>query len=177
MSKRFAALVVLVAVAFLGATASAWYVVYPTDGTYWYNNPNDAAVGDCYGNCGAGCSDAVNPCGGRTQYWELALTSSPSEIGGTEWTEQVCDESAHELYTFTRALFTATGHWTYHGTWGSGCQDHDALCPEYLWGIGCAFFGGCGWTYDRDWSYDDALIGRRNVGFSDNGSCGGGQGI
>lgn len=175
MLSRTAACIMLVAAA--AVTLSGSYVSYPVDGIYWYNSPSDAAVGDCFGNCGAGCSDGWNPCGGRTQYWQLVLTSTPQEIPNSEWTEQICDSNSNTLYTYDRALFSATGHWTYYGFASVGCADHDSICPEFLWGLGCVAFEGCGTGWNEEWGYDDSnVVGRGNLSGVENGSCDGGGG-
>lgn len=59
MKKVLIALLLAVAVP---NAAHADYVIWPdTNGIIFPYVPNGASVGDCYGNCGAGCSGDVNP--------------------------------------------------------------------------------------------------------------------
>ena len=72
---HFLRIACLVGVIGMGITAEAsaeWY----QDGVKWYSyngHPKGSQVGDCYGNCGAGCSSTMNPCGGPAQYWASSI--------------------------------------------------------------------------------------------------------
>ncbi len=58
-----------------------YQIRYPQDGIDWNTTPNSHAIpGECFGNCGGGCSDAWNPCGGPTQYWELTYCQRRAKI-------------------------------------------------------------------------------------------------
>lgn len=127
-------------------------VRYPNDGINWSSVPNGSAAGNCYGNCGAGCSDNVNPCGGPTQYWELTYASGPQY--GPIYSWQCVGTS---FYRITHMGHTAIGRWTYHGYVKPGCWLHDGTCPELTF-LGCLWFAGCGspgWA--DEWSYDQLM--------------------
>ena len=142
------------------ATASANYVVYPrntnVDWTHEYPNQNAPALGQCFGNCGAGCSDAWNPGCGGSQYWELQILSEPQQTGYRR-AEVLCFGGSCYYYEWVRVQ--SMGRWTYHGYFALGCVTHDSTCPEFLWGLGCLWFGGCGSGWNRDWSYDAVVFG------------------
>ena len=128
----------------------------------WESHPdaNVPALGGCFGNCGAGCSDRVNPCGGRTQWWEMEVLSEPQPIAGSVWQDVRCINGVDYLYEFER--YQAWGRWTYHGHAATGCEEHDAICPEFA-GIGCLWFNGCGPSWDKDWSYEDTITASRAI--------------
>ena len=142
------------------ATASAEYIVYPSTDIDWRSespNRNAPQLGQCVGNCGAGCSDAWNPgCGSRNQYWDLQVLSEPQATGYRKG-EYLCYSGSCYYYEYMR--MQAIGRWTYHGYFGWGCLMHDSTCPEFLWGIGCLWFGGCGSGWNQDWSYDTVVFG------------------
>jgi hypothetical protein len=152
-------------------TALANDVHYPTeDGHRWWMwaQPNGGNVGDCYGNCGAGCSDGWNPCGGRHQYWDLTITGGPNDVPGYEWPETVCE--GDQLLEVIWGRYEAWGNWTYYGHVAVGCIAHDAICPEF-WLVGCLGFAGCGSEWDDEWSYDTYFVGERRYQVTYYGSC------
>ena len=57
----------------------------------WSIPPDADRVGQCPGNCGAGCGTFFNPCGG-SHYWEHQLVTEPQYVGD-DW-EPVCTESS-----------------------------------------------------------------------------------
>lgn len=143
----------------MAATASAEYVVYPRNtSVIWTSGPdrNASALGDCVGNCGAGCSDRFNPGCGGNQYWELQLLTDPQSTGvridDIECYGDVC-------YWYQYDQMQAVSRWIYHGYFGWGCFFHDTTCPEFLWGVGCLWFAGCGNGWNQDWSYDTVVYG------------------
>ena len=124
-------------------------VRYPDGDIDWSTiHPDGSHVGDCFANCGAGCSDHVNVCGGPAQYWELELLSEPTtETRG----HGKCQGT--DLILITYEAYVADGRWTYHGWVKPGCISHDYYCNEWL--VGCAMWAGCGdpgWT--DTWSYE-----------------------
>jgi hypothetical protein len=129
----------------------------PFQAYIWESYPNRHApeLGECFGNCGAGCSSRFNPCGGRTQWWELKILTEPEHIEGSRWQDIRCYDDFFYLYDFER--YRAMGRWIYHGHSAAGCLIHDSACPEATW-LGCLAFGGCGTEWDKDWSYDDLVI-------------------
>lgn len=150
-------------------TASAQMLGYPQGAFIWYSWPNWSAVGDCFGNCGAGCSDDSNPCGGRQQYWQLDIISEPQPTG-YEWWNVECWWS-DTLYLVHYSEHSAWGRWTYYGYVTIGCIIHDGNCPEFLWGLGCALWAGCGSGWDEQWSYDEFMGGSRRLDAEPIGSC------
>lgn len=141
-------------------TARADYVAYPfntnIDWRSAYPNRNAPELGQCFGNCGAGCSDAWNPGCGGNQYWELQILTEPQPTG-SRMGDFICFAGYCYYYEFER--MQAIGRWTYHGYFAWGCMTHDSTCPEFLWGLGCLWFGGCGSGWNQDWSYDAVVLG------------------
>lgn len=150
------------------ATTVSAQIYYPADGFVWRAAPNWGAVGDCFGNCGAGCSDDSNPCGGRFQYWELQIISEPQPTGG-DWWDTECHSDT--LYLVHYLPHQAWGRWTYYGHAALGCLFHDATCPEFLFGAGCFWWAGCGTEWDEEWTYDEFVTGDKRVQVEPIGSC------
>lgn len=126
-------------------------VLYPNDGHDWTANiPCAYCVGDCFGNCGKGCSDSVNPCGGPWQHWKLTL-ATPAEYGIESY---VCEgEDRHRIRWDG---YRANGIWTYHGYRAVGCVLHDAYCREG-W-LGCLVYAGCGSGSPWQWSWNTQVF-------------------
>jgi hypothetical protein len=134
----------------------AQVVVFQTPPYTWF--VNTTLVGDeCFGNCGAGCSDGWNPCGGRTQYWDFTLLSSPEYQGpGVDFLECI----AGREITWHQQLYSAVASATYHGTIAPGCIVHDTYC-RHLPFIGCAWWLGCGDPiHDQDFNYSGPIRGQ-----------------
>ncbi len=148
--------------------AAAAQIHYPIDEFVWYSAPDWGAVGDCFGNCGAGCSDEWNPCGGRYQHWALDIISEPQPVGGDWWATECWSDT---LMLVHLEPHQAWGRWTYYGHAASGCLVHDALCPEFLGPIGCAWWLGCGSEWDEEWSYEELVEGDKRADVQPNGSC------
>ena len=152
------------------STALADHVVYlrnsNVDWHYAYPNRNAPELGECFGNCGAGCSDSWNPGCGGNQYWELQVLSEPQPTGYKK-AEVLCWSGSCYYYEYMRVQ--AIGRWTYHGYFSWGCMTHDSTCPEFLWGVGCLWFGGCGSGWNQDWSYDSVVLGWEPYYFWDMG--------
>lgn len=89
----------------------------------WSIPPDADRVGQCPGNCGAGCGTFFNPCGG-SHYWEHQLVTEPQYVGD-DW-EPVCTESSS--WIVVRPRYTAVARWVYHGVKSDLCADHDASC-------------------------------------------------
>src|SRR5712691_5400028 len=129
-------------------------VGYPGGGIRWLTSPDGSNVGDCFGNCGAGCGDAWNPCGGRSQFWELQIVSDPDEIS---LPLVQCNGAAMVLAHYRG--YSAVGQWTYRGHSAFGCAIHDYFCGPESGYVGCVLFAGCGSEFDEDWSYTENISG------------------
>jgi len=164
LSRRFAvALVMAIGVASWQATPAASWI---QGGITWYANPSGSNVNDCFGNCGAGCSDNVNPCGGPSQYWDLTYVAGPDQVGTSY--DYFCVDGT--LWEYDYADFQAIGTWTYHGYVTNGCISHDGWCNQWL--IGCVAFFGCdnpGWN--GTWSYNEWMQGRQVTQVTEIGPC------
>jgi hypothetical protein len=137
------------------------------NGIDWAATPHGSQTNpdpDCLGNCGAGCSNNINPCGGPPQYWELTFIAGPDYVGSRRWQECVDREvqpgspPVGHWITYREDEYQAIGRWLYHGWYGTGCRAHDELCsnpvdPE------CAMWTGCGETYAQTWWYDEWMRG------------------
>lgn len=130
--------------------AGTGQIRYP-DSIAWPQKPLDYYVNSCFSNCGAGCSDAWNPCGGPQQYWRLTYLS-PVTYGPFKY--RIC--LAKHIYQAESLTYRARGRWTYYGYTAPGCQQHDGTCPEWT-DFGCVLFFGCfsprsvkTWSYDLD---------------------------
>lgn len=139
------------------------------NGISWRTWPNSSAAGDCFGNCGAGCSDSPNGgCSGSSQYWELTFNSGPSYVQ-SGW-DYECDSSYGNMWTRHWDQYSAAGTWTYHGWVMPGCITHDVTCNN-LW-VGCLAFLGCGSPgWDYTWSYGESMTGYVYGGWDYFGSC------
>jgi hypothetical protein len=145
-------------------------------GISWRTPPSGKKAGDCVGNCGAGCGDSINPCGGPEQYWELTLKAEPTLFqSGVERTE--CVGGAYYVRPWEEVH--AIGSFTYHGFVKDLCFQHDLLCePKWYdptsWAL-CAYWYGCGLApgHTKTWSSPDELMrGYRYTGqFEYGGAC------
>jgi hypothetical protein len=143
---------------------------YP-DSIRWPQLPLDYRVSSCFGNCGAGCTDAWNPCGGPQQYWALTYLTAPT-YGPFKY--RIC--LAKRIYRAESMTYRARGRWSYHGYTAPGCVNHDNICPEWTL-FGCVLFAGCGspkgprtWYYDLDLiKFNGYLYGPEYIG--DDESC------
>jgi hypothetical protein len=149
----------------VSVTNSGAIVYGPYASMRWesYPNPDAPALHSCFGNCGAGCSSTFNPCGGRTQWWELQILTEPQIISNSMWQDVLCYGEPNTCYLYTFERHQAMGRWIYHGVAAAGCQIHDTHCNEFLWGATCAIFGGCGTKWNEDWQYDDVVVGSKIV--------------
>lgn len=148
----------------LFVTASSASAGWVQDGINWQAWPSGASGGiDCFGNCGAGCSNKANPCGGPKQYWSLSYVAGPNVVG--QGIADYCvdyGDGVGAWYTETWNVYNAIGRWTYHGWVKPGCLTHDVYCNQ--WKIGCVVFFGCGdpgWT--DTWSYDQWMVGTKHT--------------
>jgi hypothetical protein len=112
------------------------------DSTYGWsqrftNYPQQGYVGECYGNCGPGCSEfgsspgyGICAPGSETeQYWEMEELSSP-----TYYSYYGCFCSGvGEEDCGTYDGYTVDARWTYHGWTAAGCYDHDTSCRTPGW--------------------------------------------
>lgn len=130
------------------------------------NVPYESQVNNCWGNCGAGCGNKPNPCGGPS-YW------SNEWIGGARYVDdnfQISTCAGAAVITDVYRHYAITGRWTYHGRSSDGCRLHDNICRSL--GNNAAGFLGCflaavvpGSSYcvgarDQNWSYTYTLDGR-----------------
>jgi len=134
-------LVWLLGSAFVQEASAQWYV--GGDSIAWYGRPNGKRVGDCMGNCGAGCSSAVNPCGGPRQYWELDILEQ--HVRNEGYYDDCVNEgdSLPRLYHVWWWEYDGLAEWRYWGHVTTGCWDHDIQCGAW-YDPNCAFFFGCG---------------------------------
>jgi hypothetical protein len=128
-------------------------LVYPNDISMWESAPmpDQSRVGDCAGNCGAGCSDTFDVCNGAEQYWEMEYLSGPDS-------QSICVVGCDGDDTVIREFqgYQAAVRWTYHGWLQEGCSFHDSYCSQ--WNPACLLFTGCwGSGESHTWSYDDTL--------------------
>lgn len=136
----------------------------------WEVAADPARVGQCEGNCGAGCGTFFNPCGGP-HYWEHQVLGTPQYVGD-DW-EPVCSNGS--AWIAVRPRFTALARWTYHGLRSSNCVTHDATCRALnlipflpadkvlcLATAGVVGLNGLSYCADAapfDWSYDFVDVG------------------
>ena len=150
-----------------GFTADAWaqsYYSWSQDGYAWVPGPNGKAVGSCFGNCGAGCSDRNDGNCIPDEYnpqmrWELEYLIEPYEVDSGEYEECVYEgDSLPRLYRVTWREYHALGRYTYYGYVKPGCITHDRYSGPSSGYFGCALFFGCGSPgWFEDWSYDKWL--------------------
>ena len=175
--RRVATLVWLVCVlvggVFVPPASAQWYI---GDGIAWYGRPNGKRVGDCQGNCGAGCSSTLNPCGGPRQYWELAILEKHVTAEG-EYEECVPEgDSLPRLYWVQWTENEGLAEWRYYGYAPTGCGDHDQMCSGW-WDPSCyVTFVGCGTAIGRVvWKYQEWIWGvreyRESIGWGTYGQC------
>jgi hypothetical protein len=154
----------------LAAVAAEAQPVYRYDfrGDPWidWRYPDGKSVGqDCFSNCGAGCSDSPNPCGGPAQYWLQKMLGDPQFSG--DYYYGSCDRYTGTLYIFANHKYVAPMEETYHGFHTWGCQLHDNTCGGIVW-----LNPGCWWSplstclidrEERDWRWETWREGwRRN---------------
>ena len=145
--------------------------------------PDSGRVGDCYGNCGAGCSSRANlGCGGR-QYW-LKRIRSPLQTKRYTITECIAngndrgrDEGSvyvqGEEYAGTITRYTARGTWIYVGFTARLCQEHDYFCRSRGGCLKASLtdhlrpifrrIGGCSGTRRKHWSYNETFTAWSNA--------------
>jgi hypothetical protein len=166
MSKVRTVLAVTIVCLAVGAAAEAQPVYrYGFRGDPWiqWRYPDGDSVGqDCFSNCGAGCSDSPNPCGGPQQYWIQEMTGDPQFAGVDYYSD--CDERYGTLLNYTAQRYVAPMHENYHGFRTAGCQLHDNTCGGIVW-----LNPGCWWSplttclidrEERDWAWDTWRDGR-----------------
>lgn len=131
-------------------------------GITWMAGPNGSSVNDCPGNCGAGCSDHYNPCGGPNQYWDMQFLAGPNYTftGVYQSCVPTGGEGYHEIYETTKDWYEAIGRWSYHGWYRTACANHDAICSWETFPM-CAAWAGCGSDggQNQTWSYDEYITG------------------
>jgi hypothetical protein len=139
------------------ASAQPVYIP-PYEYVAWIPYPNRHApdLGECVGNCGAGCSDAWNPGCGGAQWWELQFLSGVSPTG-IMLADVQCTEFNCSYYEW--ALVQAMGRWIYHGYFAWGCFFHDLTCGGGWDFFGCLWWAGCGSGWNQDWSYESLVFG------------------
>ncbi len=136
----------------------------------WVSQPDPERVGQCAGNCGAGCGTFFNPCGGP-HYWEHTLLGEPQYVGD-DW-EPVCTDSSSWFVVTPR--YTVLARWTYHGLKSRKCEEHDSTCRNLnlipflpadkvlcLATAGLVGLNGLNYCEDAqpfDWSYDIVDVG------------------
>lgn len=92
----------------------------------WVYMPPDAhRVGECYGNCGAGCGGFPNPCASGGDYWQNLVPAGvavPDIVAG----EPHCNGGFGWITWWQR--YTAKARYIYHGYASDGCRLHDSIC-------------------------------------------------
>ena len=170
---RALGLACLVCMVLFGASdASAqWYY----DGVGWYGGPSGSNVGDCPGNCGAGCSGFNNPCGGPRQYWLGVILDKYVRDEGF-YVEEVCEgDSFPRRYNTWWWEYDGLVEWRYWGYIKTGCIAHDGICgalydPRCVWFKGCGNYVGRGpFTYQA-WIWGVKYY-REATGWGDSASC------
>ena len=101
----------------------------------WRYPDGDSVGQDCFSNCGAGCNDSPNPCGGRQQYWVQEMLEEPWFSGVNYRT--TCDSFTGTLYVYSGQVYNAHMQETYEGFSTAGCQLHDNTCFGGWWWPGC----------------------------------------
>jgi hypothetical protein len=129
------------------------------------NVPSGRNVNSCWGNCGAGCSDKPNPCGGPS-YWSNAWISQPQYVDD-DYPVPSC--AGGTVITDLHRRYAISGRWTYHGRSSDGCRLHDNICRALgdnpVGFLGCflaAVVPGsayCSGARDENWSYTYVLYG------------------
>ena len=148
--RRLLAVFLALAIGASSARVSAWWA----SGIDWWAGPNGTNVGDCVGNCGAGCSSNFNVCSGPPQYWELTIIAGPDlNASGIDYD---CQDGGWYERTWER--YQAIGTWTYHGWVAPLCIAHDITCSWWL--LGCLWAAPCGSPqYEDSWSYNEWMQG------------------
>lgn len=155
----------IVLVVLLGLGSAKGEATWTQGGITWNVSPSGSSVGGCFGNCGGGCSDSWNICGGPTQYWDMAFTAGPDLQGVVD--DYECYGGIY--YVRHWEMYYAIGRWTYHRWVKPGCVTHDVYCSP--WNIACLAFFGCGSPGSSDtWSYDEWMVGYKDVGLEFEGS-------
>jgi hypothetical protein len=130
------------------------------------NIPSGSNLNSCWGNCGAGCSDKPNPCGGPS-YWTNAWLNQARYVDD-DYQVPSCAGGTVIVDVYRR--YAISGRWTYHGRSSDGCRLHDNICrmlgDNALGFVGCflaAIVPGssyCSGARDENWSYTYELYGR-----------------
>jgi hypothetical protein len=159
----------ILAVLFVCGLPSPLSAQWTQGGINWRAWPSGSSVGDCFGNCGAGCSDSPNGgCSGSKQYWQLTLVSGPAYVGSGQ--DYECDSEYGNMWTRRWDEYHATGRWSYHGWVMPGCITHDLTCNQFY--VGCLLFFGCGGPgWNHTWSYNQWMRGYAYHGWEYFGSC------
>jgi hypothetical protein len=125
--------------------------------------PNGDSVGqDCFGNCGKGCDDEWNPCGGRQQFWVQEMLDDPqfSHMEGAS----SCDHTTGTQYFYDVFVYTAPVQETYNGFVTEACILHDITCGPGLQFAGCLWppHAFCPYNrHDDQWSWITTRPGRK----------------
>lgn len=133
---------------------------------YQASHFSNEIAGDCFGNCGAGCSGqlfggADAPCGNRSE-WVRVLSGGPSYSG--YWAEANCIATGvKEIRGYSEYAYS--GHWVYRGTSSAACVLHDAHCDGgyfdcffSLPGILSTHPDFCSGAHDRDWAGSEKIM-------------------
>ena len=114
-----------------------------SDGITWWEGPSSNKVNKCLGNCGADCSNSLNPCKGTfpdTGYWTAEYIWGPNFVRTVDSSNVCCEE--FQPYWFDDAQNQCYGYYyehhydeydaalrfTYHGVYSNFCSDHDHAC-------------------------------------------------
>lgn len=153
---RWLVRVVFIALGFCGSVSAA-DAQWVQGSIRWNALPQGSNVGDCAGNCGAGCSSTNNPCGGPRQYWELEYLDGPN-LTSQESGIYACDQGSGHVFIVNADFYEAMGKWTYHGWESTACLSHDAVCGWETFPL-CVIWGGCTSEWNQTWSYNEYITG------------------
>jgi hypothetical protein len=64
----------------------------------------------------------------------------------------------YDIFNVNRDVYEAVGRFTYYGYAAIGCQIHDSYCSWETAPL-CLIFGGCGSSWNEEWSYDRYMTG------------------
>jgi hypothetical protein len=165
----------------VASKAFAQWSATPWDGIDWYvgSHPKGKYVGDCVGNCGAGCGKFMNVCGGPKQYWSLHILDKWVTASGTYIEERCEGDSFPRLYETSWWEYDALAEFHYNGYVTSGCWDHDIICGA-LYDPSCVAWDGCGSSTcngcgRRVWAYQLWIWGikyyRESIGWGSQATC------
>ena len=154
------------------------------DGIRWQESPSPSKVGKCIGNCGADCSNSLNPCKGSfrdTGYWSSEYIWGPNFVRRVDSSNVCCEEFEPQwyhdganacygyYYEYHYDEYEAALRFTYHGVYSNFCSDHDHACrsKRKVYGaVYCVFpldfARACSGAHYQTWSHEKYSKGEKN---------------